>query len=493
MYNFTICRVVLFIVIFFSFHYRFALASESKIDSLTRLIDRGYLTGNFNQQITLKNTTDLYYLSQEAGFIPGKVRSIVEEANMYCNNADFESALKKINEGIDLAKSQNDKNTLCRLSLIYQRLLVQLGDFFNAKQILIQSENYNKFVDNSDEKKINTIFILLSKAELLVNNEGISKNMASVLSYKKQAYSEALSLEDSNIYKKFTLIYALESLAWSTALAEDITSARKYITKIDELLASYPNEDFMLRNLIIKGAVENVAENYHPAIKYLSEAISKAKQSHKVYILYEIYPMISASYGQLKDFENATIYSWRQKHLADSIGIVKEKVKNSSLVSTINLKISEPEKSNKSIYPVLIIVAIFLLIGGYVLYNKTQSRPVKKKDASKVIKNAYTETSADRQLEISKKLVNLAKADINVFYIEFQKVYPTFYQSLKEKYDLNISDLNFCTLIKMNFEIKQIAVYTNSTLRSVESRRYRIMKKMNLKSQNDLYILLSKL
>ena len=100
----------------------------------------------------------------------------------------------------------------------------------------------------------------------------------------------------------------------------------------------------------------------------------------------------------------------------------------------------------------------------------------------------------DDELEVTKKLVNLAKSDINVFCIEFQKNYPTFYQSLKEKYpELNISDINFCALIKMNFEIKQISVYTNSTIRSVESRRFRIMKKMQLKSQSELYIILSKL
>ena len=501
MFNSKIYRTVLFLILFFSGYTIFAQKSNAKIDSITKIIDRGYYTGNFNHQTTLKNTTELYYLSQEAGFIHGKLRSIVEEANIYCSNADFESALKKINEGIDLAKSENDYNILFHLSIVYQRLVLQLGDSTRAKQILAQSESYNKLVDNNNEKQINAIFILLSKAELLVNNEGLTKNMAPVLAYKKEAYSRALKLHNSNKYKKFIVIYTLESLAWSTALAEDIPNARKYASEIDDLLKTYPNEDLILQNLIIKGAIENIAENYYFAIKYLSAAISRAKENHNVYKLYEVYPMISASYGQLKDFENATIYSWRHKYLEDSISIVKEKIRNSEINNKINIKINNPKKNAAKDFSAILataLILLILLIAGYLFYKKNKKKlihQVSKKDARDE-KNTITDTTipSDTELEVVKKLVDLAKSDINVFYVEFQKNYPTFYHSLKKKHpELNISDINFCALIKMNFEIKQISVYTNSTIRSVESRRYRIIKKMQLKSQSELYIILSEL
>ncbi|GAA4154287.1 hypothetical protein GCM10022217_11130 [Chryseobacterium ginsenosidimutans] len=492
MYNFNIIyRKALFILLFSLASKVFSQRNNAKIDSIIKIIDKGCITGNLDKQMIFKNTTDLYYLSEEAGFIEGKERSIVEEANIYCNEGNFEMALKKINEGINIAMSTNNYNTLCHLLLIYQRLLLQLREITRAKQISLQIDDYNKLVSKTDQKEINRVYILLAKAEVLVNNEGLAKDMAPVLSYKKQAYAEAIKIKNSNKYKKYTLIYALESLAWSTALAEKTDEARKYSAEIDRFLKNYPNEDLILQNLIIKGAIENVSENFQPAIKYLSEAISKAKQSNKVYILYEVYPMISASYGQLKDFENATIYSWKGKHLADSINIVREKIKNSDFINKINVKLSSKKDQE---FPNAIVWAIFtglLSIGIYLFYKRKKNDVVSNHNSTSV---SIEEKLASKERELSKMLVELAKTDIKAFYFEFQKNYPTFYQSLKEKYpELNVPDLNFCVLMRMNFETKQIAVLTNSTLRSVESRRYRIMKKMNLKSQNDLYILLSKL
>lgn len=488
MYNFNICKkFIFFIILFFAYNSGFTQNSNVKIDSITRLINESYSKGNIDPKISLKNITDLYYLSQEADFIPGKLRSIVEQASIYYRNGNSDACLEKINEGIDLAKSRNDYNTLCSLLLIYQKLLYRLNYLKESKQALAKCEGYNKLVKNENEKKLNTIYILLAKAEVLVNNEGLRKDMAPVLSYKKQAYSEALTLSDSDKYKKFTVIYALESLAWSTTLAYECKKARSYTYEIDRLLATYPNEDLLLENLIIKGATENLEKNYKPAISYLSEAILKAKQGNNLYKVYEVYPMISASFGQLEDYKQATIYSYKFKHMSDSINLVAKRSNSSDLISKINLKIAE----ENNFTPVIItaIVIILLAIGGYLLYKKNRSQSAKQKQPTENL----IKITADKQLENSKKLVSLAKADINVFYIEFQKMYPAFYQTLKDKYDLNISDLNFCALIKMNFEIKQIAVFTNSTLRSVESRRYRIIKKMDLKSQNDLYIILSKL
>jgi hypothetical protein len=492
MYNFNIIYKKALFLLLFSFAGKiFPQRNNAKIDSIIKVIDKGYTTGNFDKQLIFKNTTDLYYLSEEVGFIEGKERSIVEEANIYCNEGNFEVALKKISEGINIAVSRNNYNSLCHLLLIYQRLLLQLREITRAKQISLQMDDYNKLVNKTDQREINKIYILLAKAEVLVNNEGLAKDMAPVLSYKKQAYAEAIKIKNTNKYKKYTLIYALESLAWSVALAEKTDEARKYSTEIDRLLKNYPNEDLILQNLIIKGAIENVSENFKPAIKYFSLVISKAKESNKTYQLYEVYPMISASYGQLKDFENATIYSWRGKHLADSINIVREKIKNSDFINKIDVKLSS-KKDRK--FPGAIVWAVFagiLLIGIYLFYKRKKSYVVPNHNNASA---SAEEKLAIKERELSKMLVELAKTDIKAFYLEFQKGYPAFYQSLKEKYPkLNVPDLNFCVLMRMNFETKQIAVLTNSTLRSVESRRYRIMKKMDLKSQNDLFILLSKL
>lgn len=495
MYNLNICKkCIFFILFFFAYNNDFAQNSNSKIDSIIKLINDSYSKGNTDQQLFVENTTNLYYFSQEVGFIDGKLRSIVEQASTHYRNGNSDACLQKINEGVDLAKSQNNYNALCKLLLVYQKILYRLNYLKESKQALNLCENYNKYVKNDDEKEINAIYTLLAKAEVLVNNEGLRKDMAPVLSYKKQAYLKALALNDSNKYKKFTVIYTLESLAWSTALAYEFEKARKYTSEIDRLILKYPNGDFLIENLIIKGAIENLEKNYNLAILYLSEAISKAKESNNLYKVYEVYPMISASFGQLDDYKEATIYSYKFKHMSDSLNLIAKNSNSPALINKINSKISDSEQNNSNIIILTILaVIVFLIVGSYFLYKKKKSsQPLQEEKEEQSAENT-SKMTMNGQLEDSKRMICLAKEDISIFYIEFQKIYPTFYQNLKEKYDLNITDLNFCALIKMNFEIKQIAMLTNSTLRSIESRRYRIIKKMGLKSQNDLYILLVKL
>lgn len=47
-------------------------------------------------------------------------------------------------------------------------------------------------------------------------------------------------------------------------------------------------------------------------------------------------------------------------------------------------------------------------------------------------------------------------------------------------------EIEICAMLVLNFETKEIARFTNSTTRSVESRKYRIRKKLQLSSSEDL-------
>ncbi|MFV9550723.1 helix-turn-helix transcriptional regulator [Algibacter sp. PT7-4] len=60
-----------------------------------------------------------------------------------------------------------------------------------------------------------------------------------------------------------------------------------------------------------------------------------------------------------------------------------------------------------------------------------------------------------------------------------------FFKKIKEDYpQLNKSEIIICYYLFMGFTNKEIAVFLNVTIRSVESRRYRISKKINLDKEN---------
>ncbi|WP_172278752.1 hypothetical protein [Chryseobacterium sp. LAM-KRS1] len=508
-----ILKTSLFFIVFFIFCSNTGAQNSSKeIDSVSRLLEKNYITGDTNPGLTLKNATVLYYLSREKKFYPGQIHSILEEARLYQINGDFDAALAKINEGVDLATKQNDYNVMCRILLSYHKVLLQLDHLSAAEQILNKCKEYNRLVNIKNDKLVNDIHITLAKAELLRISENFNESSKNeVIRLKKQAYSQCLTIGNDSKLKKATTICTLESLIGSLARFKKVEEARKYIAITDQLLLSFPDDRFIILNLINKGIIEKESGNYPAAISYFSKAVMDSQKDHNRYEQYEVYAMMAECYEELKDFEQSTFFSKKYKRIIDSVDLVKKKSGDVNFINKINVKVSEnvQEVSSKTT-SIAIGVGIFLVavLIGFIYYKNKQKNKKNDEDSvqnhipdeveentivlDKSEKTVVKDNIPNAKSEITKELILLAKEDINAFYIEFQKIYPNFYPTLKSKYpDLNISDINFCTLLKMNFGIKEISQYTNSTIRAAEARRYRINKKMELKNQNELYMVLS--
>ncbi len=78
-----------------------------------------------------------------------------------------------------------------------------------------------------------------------------------------------------------------------------------------------------------------------------------------------------------------------------------------------------------------------------------------------------------------------ANADSDNFWELYQNnfnlIHKNFFKNLKEKYpSLTPSDLRFCALLRLNLSTKDIAKFTQLSVRGVEGARYRLRKKFNL-------------
>lgn len=74
------------------------------------------------------------------------------------------------------------------------------------------------------------------------------------------------------------------------------------------------------------------------------------------------------------------------------------------------------------------------------------------------------------------------------FVDQFQKLNKEFVDTLQNKYpNLSKSEIRFCCLIKLYFSNKEIAQFTNISVESVISKKYRIVKKSGLKKEVDFY------
>lgn len=81
------------------------------------------------------------------------------------------------------------------------------------------------------------------------------------------------------------------------------------------------------------------------------------------------------------------------------------------------------------------------------------------------------------------EIIELAEGGSPFFLEKFQIYFPDFIPSiLKINPVLITSELHLCALMRLNFDTKKIASCTNNSVRAIESRKYRIRKKLNIPS-----------
>lgn len=105
--------------------------------------------------------------------------------------------------------------------------------------------------------------------------------------------------------------------------------------------------------------------------------------------------------------------------------------------------------------------------------HKLHDHPEIKKDLKNVIKLTEQNSDVDQDWE------NFIKS--------FDQVHTNFFKRLKEDFkDLSPNDYKMCTYLRMNLTTKEIASLMNISIRSVETNRYRLRKKLGLESDINL-------
>jgi DNA-binding CsgD family transcriptional regulator len=177
-------------------------------------------------------------------------------------------------------------------------------------------------------------------------------------------------------------------------------------------------------------------------------------------------------------------------------------------------KTSGQLKQYKTTSVTLVIVCFILLLAVLILFKKRTAR-FKQTEADG---NAATVQSeeverlqqminrlAGRNEQLERKLQVQGVGDIsalreliasnklhtdgywNEFLLMFSKVYPDFFERLKEKYPLlTQNELRICSLIKLNLGVLDMSNALQITTEGARKARYRLYKKMELSSDQEL-------
>jgi hypothetical protein len=86
------------------------------------------------------------------------------------------------------------------------------------------------------------------------------------------------------------------------------------------------------------------------------------------------------------------------------------------------------------------------------------------------------------------EIYKLAETNSSLYFEKFCFLFPNFNDVLQKiSSDLSFNEMHFCSLIKLNYDTKKMAQILNLTVRAVESKKYRLKKKLNLNSEVNIH------
>jgi len=297
------------------------------------------------------------------------------------------------------------------------------------------------------------------------------------------------------------------------------------------------------------GRVQNRMGNKKKAIDYLKQALILAKQNHYLNWIEFCTQELSQVYESKSEYKKSLDYYKIYKQYADSIlneGNIK-KITQMEMQFDFDKKTKEREledarketvqQRKEFIYIIFISLGVLIAIIILLMYigqrRKTariellrQNLKLKheklelelehrnKELATNVMyllqKNEFitstAETLAKAQLSFKKEnqkliqniirglLLNSSKDVWKEFEIRFQEVHSDFYENLNKRFpDLTPNERKICAFLRLNMSTKDISAITYQSLRSINMARFRLRKKMELDTDENLVVYLSQI
>lgn len=391
--------------------------------------------------------------------------------------ANAEEEIQKAESYIKIALPllKNMPPVLAQAKITNAQNLVLKKKFDEAKAIALELLPTLNTSDLS-EHRISVLMILSRVYES-------ENNLPLAIDYVKRAGNDAnVSLENKiDVYNRLTDLYRkLNNNSTAFAYKDSVVFAKDSLNQI--------KNGKLFENSRIKFELQNFQ-------KELSESQSKLKSERKLFytILGGILLVTLISFWALRNYfsrlrQNKIIAESNQK-IAE-LELEKEKNDKILLEQQFNekeaLALLEQEKFKNEIE------SKNRQLAAKALSLSTRNELIEDVIDSLSIHNDISQNSNLRKSISDLKNQLKRDADWDDFFSHFEEVNHGFLKSLKEKHsDLTSNDVRYISYVYMNLSTKEISSLLNITVEACRKRKERIIKKMNLPEETDLYNYLS--
>ncbi|MDP9959123.1 helix-turn-helix transcriptional regulator [Chryseobacterium lathyri] len=460
-------KVLLFILLFLVFEFR-AQSSVTEIDSMqTTVFIRLVKEGDFNGVIVQERK--FIEASKKIDYKKGEIRGCINIANALNAMKRNQESLKFLEIAAVKLKKDDDDELLAYLHYVYGKNYYSL-------------ELY--------ERSIKSFNIALEFAEKIKNRKEREKRIYSIYDWKRSSF-EFLGMMDSVYSTEHKCMRSPMPMLYIT-IAErhykdhNIDSAEYYVNKANNLLFTKQIPLEGKANILRAFGRLNIEKrNYGKALDYLLSSLKITQKAKLRSRDLESYKLIAEAYKGLNKLDMENEYLSKYSNLNDSLQRETKAVVNTVIEKMLTEQEENEKRTHRNLYYIILTIVFISCIVIYLIYNRYKTRQ-KLRDTlinQKVLESEELKRKLDNTYE---ELMHLAIHSDPSFMNRFKELYPEFYDNLTSKYqNLTLNDMKLCAFIKLNFSNKEIAEYDHISLRTVESKKYRLRKKLNLSGDID--------
>lgn len=447
---------------------------------------------------------------------------------------EFDAALIKKSSDLQLS---GEYEALIELNIEYLKKAAKMGYkegiglcYLNMAEVNVSAGNYEKalFFFSKAEKDLKNSENSFHKAafyddygqyytHLKLYDKAIECNQKAFLFLKEAKDSELKTKLLPRLYINKGIHYAwkgwygtslksflkgneLENSAYSNCMVAQYylfkhqpVSAGRYIAKADEKMLSQKTSDVeSLWVYYTMGYYYNEINDNDQAEKALKKALEINIKTRRTYSSHinGVYKSLAELYKKKNDGGKA--YYYLKKYMEEEGHLDAARLNTMNKTTENFISEMKPESDwHRSDLPLAIALSITALtISGIYVQKVIKSQRLKKK----VLKEETEELKNHVQHKMLQEVIELAQKNDSSFLMKFKELYPDFINALlKINPDLENSELAFCAMLKLNFSSKEIADYTFVQHRSVQQKKYRIRKRLNIPGDEDIYAFFDKI
>lgn len=446
--------------------------TTKEIDSLLVLSHNGIVT--VDTDATLKYAMEALSLSDSINFSSGKSRAYFYIGQTLFNIASYKKALEY------LTLAEKEKYAAVTPKILFEICRVR-GQIYAYLELNSQSiREFHKCFQHLRNLKIEEHQHFC--ASLTYENLGVVyeklKQTDSVLYYLKLNRKLLESMDESFVYFNKVNMYG----SWANYHIEQskYDSVEYYLKRALSLSSKY-DYPYTSRTYMYWGDMEKKKGNTDASLHWYFKALDNLEHINLKGEYPLLYDRVSKIYEQKGVPDSARLYKEKQILIENELS--KEKASVAEEAFKILL---EDEKNSwmEALYPkvAIVVAGLFVAIALISVYHKRIYR--------KLATNTSKETTELKQKlnESFNEVIELAKSNDSTFLKRFSEVYPDYLQRLLQKHpDLSISEQRFCAMLFFDFSSKEIAAYTFVEHRSVQTKKNRLRKKLNIPVDMCLY------